>query len=285
MKLVLTTLVSQDFACYLPLYQYCAAKYLPDWHVRTFIRGSVCGYAHDFVPGEKPVEHVLVPCPGGSDDSATKSASNLCRFLLRWEHFADLDPDYVLITDADLLLFQDPLAWHLAQMKELGCYAAHHGPYKKPFRPEISSNGWRGDFERVAGGFVLVTKKWFEAVEERQHVYERRLFMGGLGQGWREMDEVILARMLKESGLPVPTNKRFPAELRGIHLGDFKDSMTHRWTNTAKMIGKLTTDNGLQFRTLEADPVWQKILSELKANTNLMRILGNVRAHLNERGI
>jgi hypothetical protein len=293
-NLVLSTVVAgQLYNNASLLMQYCAARFLPDWHVRIFSRDG--GDAHnlrsamEILGGSHPdlelVRGGAFPYYAWATDGNTRSATNMCRFLLGWNYFEDLDPDYVLMVDADLLLFQDPLAWHLVNMDPKGCFAGHHGPYRKPYRPEVSNKGWHGDFERVAGGFFLMSRQWFEQTKVAREKYCNLLYDGKLAPGWREMDEVILARIIKESGLTVPKNKRFPAELRGVHLGDFRDDMTHRWTNMEKMQSKLTNENCLNFRTLEADNVWQELLKVLSHDVPLMRILGNVRSHLSKRGM
>jgi hypothetical protein len=292
--LVLTTVVSADaFAGYLPLYHYAAMRFLSDWHIRTFVRGKlpvevsklydrICREMPAF---ERPRENWCeIPEGMGRHPFST----NVTRWFLDNREFEDLDPKYVLITDADLLLFQDPLSWHLLQMTQSGndTFACHHGPWKKPYRPEISPEGWGGNFERVAGGFVLVTPAGFDKTREARYKYRDMMAHDRLPfEMFREADEVILGRILKESQLPMPKEKRFPAELRGVHAGDFKSSMTHRWTNTAKMAGILTNFNILSFRTLECDPVYQEILYSLRGNALVTETLANARAHMSLRGM
>jgi hypothetical protein len=194
--------------------------------------------------------------------------------------------DAILLTDADLLLTENPIPYMLAQIDERHCFSAHRGPKRKPFRPEISGpDGWRGDFERVAGGFVMVTPEWYERTRAARQKYMAQIEAGVFGDGWRELDEVLLARIIKDSGLEMPQSKVFPSNLRGVHLGDMKASMTHRWQNLVKMSGILTSANCLRFREMEADPVWQELLRVLAPDTELMQVLANVRTHLAARGI
>jgi hypothetical protein len=292
MKLVLTTVVSADeFAGYLPLFHYCAARYLTDWSVRTFVRGRLpddarkaYGALNEAYPGiELPIENYCLPKSKTLQDPFS---TNVTRWFLDESQFADLKPDWVLITDADLLLFNDPLSWHLLQtIGDNRGIACHHGPWHKPRRPEICS-GWSGMFERVAGGFVMVNNDWFRATLKARANYAAMMRTDTLPfPMFREADEVILGRILADSGIPIPTAKAFPAELRGVHLGDFKGSMTHRWQDMTKMGGILTNFNCLSFRTVEATETWQQMLNCLYKNTLVTETLENMRTHISKRGL
>lgn len=213
----------------------------------------------------------------------TESSTNLMRFLHCCEDKLTTQYGHTLIVDVDLLLFADPFPYHIKRMSEsMQPFYGHHGPWKKPYRPEINKDGWTGDFERVAGGFFLATPQWYTLTAKA-----RIDMIGDLNkmQPFRELDEVVLARIIKLSGMKVPQDKHFPAELRGVHLGDFKESMTHRWTSMAKMITKLTDDNCRHFVAIERDPCWQELLKILAGDTVLMQILENVRKHCRDRGL
>lgn len=290
---VLATLVSSDwYQKFLPLYHYCAAKNLPDWTVRTFVRGAidpaVCE-CYEIMAGagwkniEMPIPDTLPPSGGVSGN---QYATNVCRWFLGWERFSDLEPDCVLMTDADLLLFADPYVWHAVQAERCGgAYAGHRGPKKKPFRPEISSAGWRGDYERVAGGFVFMTPRWFSLTAAAVEKYHKAMWSGSLPfQPFREMDEVILGRIIKASGMHTPpAGGGFPAELRGVHLGDFRPNMAHRWTNMVKMQGKLSASTCHAFRRLERDEPWRQMCALLGTDENIGTILTNLRTHISAR--
>jgi hypothetical protein len=290
---VLSTLVSADwYQKYLPLYHYCAAKNLPEWTVRTFVRGAIDPVVHkcyDAIEAtgwkniERPIPDVLTPSTGASSNPYS---TNACRWFLGRDRFEDLAPECVLMTDADLLLFVDPFTWHAAQVEQSGnAYAGHRGPRKRPYRPEISEQGWRGDFERVAGGFVYMTPRWFTLTEGVAKQYQDAVWGGALPfPPFREMDEVMLARIVKESGQHMPPpDARFPTELRGVHLGDFRPNMTHRWTNMAKMHTKLRNINCNSFRRMEQDPAWRTMCSLLEADENIKTVLDNLRTHIARR--
>jgi len=218
----------------------------------------------------------------GNDWGKGCSVANTVRFLYHDDNLSKYN--HVLITDIDLLLFNNPFLWHTQQIHNSGQpFAGHHGPYHKPYRPEVCP-AWQGNFERVAGGFFCVTPEWYSRTAEARRQQADDLKRGHTGW-WRESDEVVLARIIKAGKMPVPQNKHFPIELRGLHLGDFKESMRHRWTSLAKMQGKLFEENGLLFAAMERDPCWQDILKIMADDSVLMQILANIRIHLRERGL
>lgn len=281
MTLSLFTLTSSDhYQHYLPLWAYCARKYVGrDIDIACCVVNGAADKETNAALHAAGFEDVCEVFTGGVFPAC---GYNLMRFLTG---DTTKGSDATLICDADLLLTENPFPWHLAQLDATHCFASHHGPRRKPYRPEVSGpEGWRGDWERTAGGFVLVTPEWYAKTLCVRKKYLEQLHAGALPE-FRELDEVILSRIIKESGMEVPQSKFFPPSLRGVHIGDFKDSMTHRWTNMAKMVGKLTTDNCVRFRELEADPVWQKMLRILGGDTTLMRELSNVRAHMASRGV
>jgi hypothetical protein len=217
---------------------------------------------------------------------------SVLRFLVSENYFDGMDA--VLFNDVDLLLFAPQLIdWHMLHMNSLGtCYAAHHGAWRRPHRPEIcGKHGWRDKYERINGAFFFVTPEWFEKTSfVREKVLERinTATLSGsprLYGCYRESDEVMLCDILKESKLPIPKNKAFPPALRGIHLGDFKDSMTHRWLNQDKMAVKLTTDNCLEYRKMQKDPIWQGLLKIVCEDPKINIIFENLEKHLKTRRI
>jgi len=208
------------------------------------------------------------------------SSYNMYRFLCPPD---DIDFDYMLITDIDLLLFnnQNLWDWHFDKMVDMGsCYYAHHGPYKYPQRFE---GGWRGDRERLAGGFVLITHEWLERTKEARTRHLEMLNKSEIGL-YREEDEVVLCRICKQSGLPVSHNKSFPPMLRGIHLGDFKESMSHRWTNKGKMASKLTDENCRTYmKTDSIDEEWKKIKAEACKDPVIKGVFDNLNTYMKGR--
>lgn len=160
--------------------------------------------------------------------------SSIRRFL--FPPMEAMNYDACFIMDADFVMFRSAPAhedWYMNRMRSLKtCYFTTHGPWTKPDR---FPGGWKGDKERIAGGMVMITPEWMEKTASARSALAEDLRMGRIGGQYREEDEVILCGLCKKMGFPMPVEKLFPPELRCIHLGDFKPSMLHRWTNTAKM--------------------------------------------------
>jgi len=148
---------------------------------------------------------------------------------------------YVYITDVDLFPtcpLDDTLDYHRRVMREAKTlYSTFRSPKTRFRRPEISPGGWRGDFARLAAGTcMLKSGRWFEKTQRLISKYRSWIgrsrhdhvdhFVPG---SYRENDEVILARMAKYAGNPVPAvvntlpnGERFNTIYRGLHIGDFK---------------------------------------------------------------
>ncbi len=278
--MLITTIVTDDyFQLYLPLFVYVLRKNYPEYEVKTFIRGkvsSLCEEAFKVSGGAKPISIF-------KDIPLKQSTINCLRFLVPQEHFKD--HEYVFFMDVDLLIFHtdpDLLKWHLGRMKETGsCYAGYHGPRWKPYRPEVSVDGWKGDFERVAGGCFMATQEWFKKTKKARKHYLNKAEKGELG-GYREIDEVMLCDILKKSKLPIVTGK-VDKGLRGIHLGDFKKGMEHRYNSRKKMRKKLTKENCRKFFELEKDKTWIKLCKIVKQEEHIHNVMSIARKVLRER--
>ena len=187
-----------------------------------------------------------------------------------------------MFTDADLLLFRNEKItfedWHIDRMNSIGSnYAGHLGPLRYPRRFNLPNwHGWTGNYERVAGGFFYATDEWFKSVKNIRKMMRKGVKKGLIG-GYRENDEVMLAQILKMSGLPMPGRykENFKIALRGLHAGDFKKSMKKRYTSSRKMNKKIRPSIARKYiDTVDNDPIWQgltKILSEDKVLDGIMR--------------
>lgn len=259
MKTCITTLVSADkFQHYLPLYIYVVRKEYPEYYLKTFITGKLnplveqcLNYLRDSgVNFDEPISVF-------NNIQMIESTANSLRFLVSENYFEGMD--YVIFTDADLLLFRNSptlLEWHLKRLKKMkSCYAGHHGPYRKKYRPEISKEGWVNNFERVSAGFLMVTPKWFKKTLKARKAFIRVALSGKLG-GFREFDEVMLGRITKSSGLPMPP-KGFCMKQRGIHLGDFKKQMKRRFKSPSRIKKKTAPQIVRKYLDLNNDPIWK----------------------------
>ena len=273
-----TVCTADHFQHYIPLYLYCLRNYGADVHV--FVRGEI----DDMTNAALDVIGLYIHCIvegiflGYPFDVST---TNCLRFIVDTPVLRGYD--YLMITDIDLLLFEDPFPWHINGLTDQP-FCGHHGPYKFPKRPGISP--WVGDMERVAGGFLLVTKDWWKKTDAARKEYGKQLFEVDTKFGtYRESDEVMLARIIKDSGMSVPESKYFPPSLRGVHLGDFKSSMSHRWQNPQKMASKLTIENCFKYQNMTMDDRWRAMVGCLAGDGVLMQILENVDIHIKSRGM
>jgi len=90
---------------------------------------------------------------------------------------------------------------------------------------------------------------------------------------YREADEVMLARIIKDSGLPMPAQTPLPREVRNVHLGDFKTTMKHRYTNRNKMRAILDIQCVNDFLRAKSDPVFIEIRKIVSKNAQMKQIL------------
>ena len=289
-RVCITTVVSGDHYChYIPMFLRCLRRWGDGVDSKIYIKGYADKPTSDALNILRDYEvvtefdYIVEGCFKNTPDLV--STSNTLRFLNSDKELEKYEA--VLIVDIDLMLFEDPFPYHVAQMIETRQpYAGHRGPRKRPYRPELNDgNGWTGDFERVAGGFVCVTPEWYRATKLARHEQGLLLMSGNIG-GYRESDEVTLARIIKQAGLEMPESKAFPTNLRGLHIGDFKESMTHRWTSMAKMCEKLTAENAHAWKQIQQCPCMRDVI-ELLCDTDkvLAQELANINQHIRERGI
>ena len=281
--MIVTTLTTADwYQHYLPMYIYILRKEYPDYYVRTFIRGEMdditkraLKYLHSQdVDFDMPIENIYVNYPH------LPSTTNCLRFLLPVK-MGRFEGESVLFTDCDLLLFNNNKIsleeWHIERMNQIGsCYAGHRGPNRYPRRPHLPGwTGWIGDYERIAGGFFYVTPEWFDKVKKARKVLRRAVKYGSWG-GFREADEVMLARITKKCGLPMPGRYRenFKISLRGIHMGDYRKNMKKRYTSSKKMDKKIRPVIAQKYiDTVNNDPIWKGLVNILSEDRVIAGIL------------
>jgi len=288
---------------FIPLFAYCWTKAWPQYRVDIAVMGklddmNITALSHlgnvqirTNLESDKYVrqdgvlitEHILEDIP------LKDSTANTARFLF----FKDTpgencnDVDGLFITDIDFLFFdcgEDIIQWHIRKMEEFGsCYYAHHGPWKKPQR---FPGAWKGEYERLAGGAAYLSREWFSKCKESICKYGEQLRKGEIGT-YREEDEVLFCRICKENGLPINQDKIYPARYRGLHLGDFRPDMQHRWTDMEKMRGKLLDENCMRYLQMcENDPIWNAIYVRIcKGDEKIKEIFHNLYEHLSRRGL
>lgn len=276
MRAFMTVCSADHFQSYIPLYIAALRTWSKD-HVMIYLKGKLNNRVKSALGVIDDIYIIEEDC--FKDYPNLKSTTNCLRFIINHGSLFE----YTIITDIDMLLFQNPWNWNINQIVVTETlFTGHHGPYHKPRRPEVCPS-WTGDFERVAGGMLCVSSNWYQRVQTAQKKYDGFLKSGTWGN-FREADEVMLARIIKESGMQVPQSKVLPTELRGLHLGDFKESMTHRWKDPIKMQKLLTPRNCSAYRTLSVTSEWQNMVSILQ-DDKLNGILDNVNTYLESRGL
>jgi hypothetical protein len=191
--------------------------------------------------------------------------------------------DEVLVTDVDMFftLMRRDIFDYCRYNKENDMIYVTHGPYHKPHRPEICPE-WKGDYERAAAGLVCLYKNWWHKTDIIRGRYDLCLRFGTKIKDFREVDEVILGRIIKESGFSIP---KVPLNyhMRPIHYGDFKSTMKHRYTNRNKMRSLLDNRCVEEYLRAKSDKTLTKIRGILSQNAQIAEILDNVDEYCEKR--
>jgi len=297
MKIRLNLFTTPDwYQHFIPLFAYTWLKAWPQYGIDVAVMGELDSVTREALTGQDSVK-IRVIGDDGEDTEGLVATQNVLDYIPVKDSTANtarylflknlLGLDGIFITDIDFLFFdcgEDIIQWHIKKMKELNtCYYTHHGPWKKP---ERFPGAWKGEFERLACGAVYLSNEWFVRCAKSLAEYSKQLKSGDIGL-YREQDEVILCRICKENLLPINTDKTYPSMLRGIHLGDFRTDMHHRWTNMAKMMVKLTNDNCLKYLEMKQnDTRWQKLCDIVCSGDNKMKLIfDNLHEHLRQRGL
>lgn len=293
----LTVCSADEFQYFIPTLAYTAIRAYPESKVKVFVRGRLEQDAKNLismVEGDVDIEEkAFMKYPYG------ESLCNSLRYLVPEKTFDGHDLAYV--TDVDFLIFrQSPSHWdyHAKMMRKCrtSC-SAFRSSIRGPKRPEITRNGWVGKYTRmVCGTTMLDLPNWLPATRKARKQYNA-IVKAQVGDRkdsnpactYREYDEVMLARICKKSGLPIPqkTNyfsngKPFDMKYRDIHLGDFK--FDKRWTNIKKMRRILTDGNVHAFERMhKTEETWNKIYEVCVRKKLVGRCLKNLRTHAKAR--
>lgn len=271
MSKTILTVVSEDYyQYYIPLFVWSIRQVWPEIEVMIYVRGKVKPSVLNAGINRK----VCIIDDYKRNYQNKLGLVNTLRFLTD-----EIYSDEVLITDIDMFFCPSPqnifdyYKTNILPLMLNDCYVAHHGPYKKPWRPEVHGvNGWTGDFERIGGGFVLFFPKWWEKTRELREYYDN--FLKGAVRGYyRELDEVILCKMVKKAGLPVAPKIPFPRFLRQLHFGDFKDDMKVRYEDRSKMRGLLDIKCVKYFLSCLKKKEFQKIMEICRQDSTIDRIM------------
>jgi hypothetical protein len=276
-KCIFTVCTADYFQFYIPIFIWSALDVYKNVDVVIYLRGkldSTVATALSFIDISrvKIVENYKTGYPN------LPSTTNCLRFTT-----APIDYDEVFVTDVDMFFnkTRQGIFYHCRQVKNNDSYVGYHSPWKKPHRPEICES-WRGEFERIAAGFVMLYRPWWNDTKKIREEYNSLLLNGKWGS-FRESDEVMLSRMVKHAGLPMVPSVPLPRFLRPLHLGDFKPSMQHRYTNKQKMRAFMDKECVNSFLRAKSDRTFSSILRIISKNAQMKEIIGNVSEYCEKR--
>ncbi len=156
--------------------------------------------------------------------------------------------DYVHITDADILILPHKLTheeYYSQFCVDGACYLRG--------ATEASGKEWKEDNERICGGHVGFYPEWYDRTAKYRLDY-----LTGAIEDYREFDEVMLARIMKKAGYPIPEKaytfpdgSRWDWEYRDLHLGDFQSTKFMKWKPDKEKLRELFAEP--EFKRLAED--------------------------------
>jgi len=258
-KNCITTMVNGWYKHFIPMFEYSAKKAMPDVDVRVYDMDKTFPGYH-------------------------RSSVNALRFFVDPKEFKGYD--YVYFTDVDFIFLPHDNSlfdYHTTILNVQG-YSGHRGPINARNR---KFKAWDGDRARIAAGAFMVNQKWFKRTERtRRGILP--VIMNGVNL--READEILLQKILVESGYKIPTKAgrfcdghKYNIKYRDIHLGDFKPLFS-RWKDIKKMRRRFLCDsNVIAYQELKKDPVWIEIVQKACENKHVNNIIRNMRWHMRQR--
>lgn len=265
-RAIITMCTADYYQYYIPIFLWSALRTFPGVDIIIYLRGRLDNNVNKglkLVPGEyKIVENYKTNYP------YLVGTTNALRFIQTVDGY-----DEVLITDIDFFFSKVSIDIYQFNQDNKTCneYSGHHGPWHRPHRPEICP-AWKGDFERITGGFFVAYEQWWSVTEHIRIWWDNWLRDGSWGN-FRESDECMLSRMIKVAGLPIAKKIPYPRALRYLHFGDFKPNMIIRYENKEKMAGLLDRRHVNSFLRALSDVSFAKILSIVQRNPQMKEII------------
>jgi len=264
-KLLITTVVDQNYQSYIPLFIYTLKTSYPDYHVKIFTHGQfnqqvksaleLVKFDYELVPGlfDKYVKYKYSPISW--------------RFVVPPEHYKEYD--YVYITDIDMMILPEKiplLNFHLNEMGETGlCYS----------NSKRIAKHWEG--HRSLTGLHFASQEWFTRTEKARKKYDELLKTGSVGEK-REFDGHMLYLMAKESGLKTPEKVPLTERHHGVHLGNFR--LFHSYKKLNKRMGATRCSQWMKIRKTET---FEKIYRFVSTDPNVRSQIEQLDAHCKRR--
>ena len=280
-KLIMTVCTSDWYQHFIPLFVYSIMKTWKDVDFQIYLMGKVNPVVDKAISCLHSWERGTIIENYKTDYPIQNSTPNSLRFTTEQINYDD-----VFVTDIDMFfvpLSRDIFIWSNSA-RDNESYVGCHSPLYKPARPEVwgDAGGWKGDFKRIAGGFVMLYPEWWKKTVDIRKKWDAKLKSGEWGK-FREADEVMLCRMVREAGLPVPAATPLPRELRNVHLGDFRPNMKHRYTNRQKMRCFMDDRVVKSFYRAKSDKTFVEIRNILSENAQIKAVLDNAVDYCDKR--
>lgn len=247
-NLLIYTLCDKDYEWYIPLFARSMAIANPKQEVEIGVVGDVNEKILDLINNDK------VTIFNYNNTTSEKYATASLRFLLvpkqsAFTHYLITDIDMMFMPEASTIIDQ-----HCKHMERDGtlCY-------------ENWISQYIGGDPRMPG-VHFVTQEWFEKTESIRKVELNKL----LGHGAKDYyyDEVMLGRLVRDSGLPLPPQIAKLWRHHGIHLGDWRINMDRK--------GKTIPQNVFQKMHIQTLLKDEKFMELAKICTEHIPLIGKV---------
>jgi hypothetical protein len=183
--LAIMAVIDSNYEPFVPMFKYCIKKYV--------------SYA------DIKIAKISLP----EELKGKRRVSAAVRFLEEPEGIGAYD--YVLITDIDIMFYSERMTitdQHMNSL-EVDCTVAYEN-----WLAETCGN------ESRLPGVQFVTKKWWEITREARRLEYENLSISDTGS--RDYDEFMLGRIVRDSGLPLPSAKPKLWRHHGVHIGDWR---------------------------------------------------------------
>lgn len=223
--MVISTNYDEKYAPYIPFWRYCIYKAYPEYSVHAY---------KSFNPA---IDRLLIdPIPSHFD----------CELKTVYH-------EYHYITDCDMMILQEPVSildFHKKEMIEEGlCYSN-----------SVRSNSEEQGESRVTG-LHFVSMDWFKKTAEARGRY---LYLTRKGNFQNRIDdELVLYKVIKESGLKLPSKKNLIDRHHGIHLGTIRanpNANTHEIFEQLRL--RVTPEMAIKWQELVSCQDWEDMIKQ-----------------------
>jgi len=152
-----------------------------------------------------------------------------------------------------------------------------HGP-AFIMRGAKKGNGrvWTGEYERASSGFMCLTPEFAERTAKRRFIAETLLV--NAEQRYREVDEVMLCKILKSSNIQMSTDNKYAKWRKPfVHIGDYRDGRSRKRIEKSKRYVDVD-----MLSAVLSDCTTQKLLRVLSDDQMFLYAYGRMLHHLQD---